>query len=75
MSDWSEDKNLRWEKDPYVQKYLCCSFCGNKELEIEGMSINWGVAEQVVVYECHGIILCYKKRLPGRLQKNLERLT
>ena len=37
------------------------SFCGNKELEIEGMPSNWGIAKQVVVYVCNGILLCYKK--------------
>ena len=31
------------------------SFYSGQELEIEGMPINWGMAEQVVVYEWNGM--------------------
>ena len=37
------------------------SFCGGKELEIEGMPINWEMAEQVVAYEDDGILWFHKK--------------
>ena len=43
-----------------MYKNIYSSSCGDKELEIEGMPINWGMTEQVVVYECNGILLCYK---------------
>ena len=51
------------------------SFCVGQELETEGMPINWGMAEQIVVYEYNGVLLCYKKWWAGRFQENLERLT
>ena len=50
------------------------SFCGDQELEIEGILINQGIAKQVVVYECNGILLCYKKWWADRFQKYLESL-
>ena len=50
------------------------SLCGGQKLEMKGMPINWGMAEQVVVYECNGILLCYKKWWTGRLQRGLGRL-
>ena len=57
----------------HMCKYIySISPCGGQKLEIKGMSINWGMAEQVVVHECNGILLCYKKWWTGRLQGGLE---
>ena len=56
----------------YKKIFIAALFCGGKELEIEGMSINWKMSEQVVVYECNGILLYYK--ISGRLQRGLEGL-
>ena len=50
------------------------SLCGGQKLEIKGMLINWRIAKDIVVYECNGILLCYKKWWTGRLQRGLERL-
>ena len=47
-------------------------FCGVQELETEGMPISWGMADQGLVHECNGILLCSKKWWAGRLQKNLD---
>ena len=44
-----------------VGKRIVARHVAKKELEIEGMLINWGMAKQFVVYECNGILLCYKK--------------
>ena len=41
------------------------SLCGGLELEIKGMLINLGMTDQVVVFECNGILLCYKKYWTG----------
>ena len=49
------------------------SLCGGQNLETKGMPINWGMTV-VVIYECNGILLCYKKRGTRRLQRGLEGL-
>ena len=36
------------------------AFCESKVLEIEGMLIDWEMAEQAGVYEWSGILLCYE---------------
>ena len=41
--------------------FIAALFCGGKELDAEGMPISWGMTEQVVVYDCWGILLCDKK--------------
>ena len=51
---------IQMEKGPTCTKTFAATSCGGKELEIEGIVINWGTAEQVVVYESNGILLCYK---------------
>ena len=62
-------------KDSHMYKNIySSSLWGGQKLEIKGMSINWGMAEQIVVYECNGILLCYEKWWTGRLQRGLERL-
>ena len=35
--------------------------CDCKELEFEDMPTNWGIREHSVVYDCYGILLCFKK--------------
>ena len=37
--------------------FISCTLSGGKTLEKEGMSFNWGMAEQIVVYVGHGILL------------------
>ena len=41
--------------------FIAALFVVAIKVEIEGMPINWGMTEQVVVYECNEILLCYKK--------------
>ena len=55
-------KDPKKKKGPTCTKIFLASFCGVKELEIEAMSISWGMAEQIVVYDSDGIPLCYRER-------------
>ena len=48
------------EKDLYKNIYSF-TLCGGKKLENGGMSFNWGMAKQVVVYVGDGILLCSKE--------------
>ena len=47
------------EKDLYKNIFRY-TICGGKKLENEGMTFNWGMAEQIVVYAGDGILLCSK---------------
>ena len=47
-------------KDLYKNIYSC-TLCGGKVLDNEGMSFNWGMPEQIVVYASYGILLCSKE--------------
>ena len=44
-------------KDLYKNIYSYVLF-GHKKLENEGMPFNWGMAEQIVVSDGDGILLC-----------------
>ena len=48
------------EKDSYKNIYSL-AFCGGKKLENEGVSLNWGMDEQIVVSVGDGILLCSKE--------------
>ena len=48
------------EKDLY-KNIFSCTLCGGKKLENKGMSFNWGMAEQIVVYAGNGILLYWKE--------------
>ena len=48
-------------KEPMFPNIYSSSLCSGKELEIEGMPSSWGMAKQVVVYDCDGILLYCKK--------------
>ena len=48
------------KKDLYKNIYSH-TFCGGKKMENEGMSFNWGMAEQVVVSAGDGILLYPKE--------------
>ena len=44
----------------YKNTYIC-TFSGGKNLENEGTPLEWGMAEQSVVYDGDGIPLCCKE--------------
>ena len=67
-----------WKHESIVfqlKKNLMIKYILNKELAIQRVFISWGMAEQVIVYVCNGILLSHKKWRTGWFQKNLERLT
>ena len=48
-------------KMTFTKIFIAALFVVTKKLENEGMSFNWGMAEQIVVYVGDGILLCSKE--------------
>ena len=66
-SETLSQRDHRNGKESHMYKNIYSSpLCGGQKLEIKGMPINWGMAEQVVVHVCKGILLCCKKWLMNR---------
>ena len=42
----------------HVQNIYSRALCGGKKLENEGMPFDWGIAEQIVVSDGYGLLLC-----------------
>ena len=49
-----KEKDLR-------KNIFSCALCSGKKLENEDMPFNWGMAEQIVVYDGDGILMCWKE--------------
>ena len=48
-------------KNNLYKNIYSCTLCGGKKLENEGMPFNWGMAEQIVIYDGDGILLYSKE--------------
>ena len=49
-----------------------CTLCGGKKLENEGMSLNWGMAKQIMVSVGDGVLLCSKEWWTGEIPCEME---
>ena len=57
----SQRDNKKGKGPTCTKIFIAALFCSGKKLEIKGLNIHWGMAEEIAVHAGGGILSCYKE--------------